>query len=73
MTEFDRKKAAESAIEATSGVLASIKRQRQHMESEMERMAQLHDDLTKIEGWVKKELAQFVQVKQQIDKEDAGG
>lgn len=73
MTDFDRKKAAEAAIEATSGVLNSIKRQRQHMESEMERMAQLHDDLTKIEGWVRKEMAQYVQIKQQIEKEEAGG
>ena len=63
----------ESAIEATSGVLTSVKRQRQRMEMDMEKMAQLHDDLTKIEGWVRKELAQFVQLKQQIDKETAGG
>lgn len=73
MSDFDRKKAAEAAIEATSGVLKSVKRQRQHMESEMERMAQLHDDLTKVEGWVTKELQQYVQLKQQIEKEDAGG
>lgn len=73
MTDFDKKKAVESAIEATSGVLTSVKRQRQRMEMDMEKMAQLHDDLTKIEGWVRKELAQFAQLKQQIDKEATGG
>ena len=72
-TPYDKEKAVADAIEATSGVLKSVKRQRERMESDMERMAQAHDDLIKIEGWVKRELRQYVELKQSYDKEKNGG
>ena len=71
MTAYDPKKVALEAIEATSGVLTSIRRQSQRIEHDMEKLAQAHDDLKKIEGWVRGELAQQITHKRKLEEAGA--
>mgnify|MGYP000930239085 CR=1 FL=1 len=70
VTQFDLKKATLEGIESLSGVMQSISRQRKHIEHEMERMSQVHDDLMKVEGYVRREMAQMREMLNKINQQE---
>lgn len=62
----DKVKVCEQAIEAVSGVTKSVQRQIDRCAHRMEELSQEHDDLMKIQGYVRREMAEWVERKRKV-------